>query len=92
MTYKRKTMDAKVTLSFDAAVIERAKEFAAAQGLSLSRLVELLLRKAINSGYQSIEDLPISEWVSMVAEGEAEYHTPKRKRKDLKDEFFKGKK
>jgi antitoxin component of RelBE/YafQ-DinJ toxin-antitoxin module len=85
-------MDAKVTLSFDAEVIESAKKFAARQGLSLSRFVELLLRKAMNSGYQSIEELPISEWVSMVAEGDAEYHTPKRKRKDLKDEFFKGKK
>lgn len=85
-------MDAKVTLSFDAAVIESAKKFAAQQGLSLSRFVELLLRKAISGGYQSIEDLPIADWVSMVAEGEAEYHTPKRKRKDLKDEFFKGKK
>ena len=35
-------MDAKVTLHFDKDAIEKAKEFAAANNISLSRLTELL--------------------------------------------------
>lgn len=85
-------MDAKLTLSFDAAVIERAKKFADKQGISLSRLVEIMLRKATTNNYDSIEDLPISEWVSMVAEGEAEYVSAKRSKKSLKDEYYSSKK
>lgn len=85
-------MDAKLTLSFDAAVIERAKKFADKQGISLSRLVEIMLRKATANNYDSIEDLPISEWVSMVAEGEAEYVSAKRSKKSLKDEYYSSKK
>jgi hypothetical protein len=85
-------MDAKVTLSFDAAVIAKAKAFAAKQGISLSRFVEVLLRKATGSSYEDIEELPISEWVTMVAEGPVEYTTKKRGRKSMKDEFFKSRK
>ena len=78
-------MDAKVTLSFNAAVIEKAKKYAESQGLSLSRLTEILLQKVINTGqHNTIEHIPIEEWVSMVAEGPAEYKPglfPKRRKK-----------
>lgn len=85
-------MDAKVTLSFDASVINKAKSFAEEQGLSLSRFIEVLLRKATNtSGYTNIEDLPIANWVQEVAEGPTEY-IKKRGRKSMKDEFFNSKK
>ena len=84
-------MDAKVTLSFDAAVIERAKSYAEQNGISLSRLTELLLRKATTGSYNNIEDMPVSEWVSMVSEGESEYITTKRK-KDLREEYYSKKK
>jgi len=85
-------MDAKVTLSFDASVIDRAKSFAEEQGLSLSRFIEIMLRKAINTnGYTNIEELPIASWVQEVAEGPSEY-IKKRGRKSLKDEFFNSKK
>ncbi len=68
-------MDAKVTLSFNRTIIEDAKEYAASQGLSLSRLVELLLQKVITtSQHQHIEHIPIEDWVSMVAEGPATYN------------------
>lgn len=80
-------MDAKVTLSFDATVIERAKAYAGQNGISLSRLTELLLRKATSGGYRSIEEMPVSEWVSMVSEGESEYITSKGK-KDLREEYY----
>lgn len=69
-------MDAKVTLSFNSFIIEEAKEYAASQGLSLSRLVELLLQKVIATGqHQNIEHIPIEDWVNMVAEGPATYVT-----------------
>lgn len=85
-------MDAKVTLSFDAAIIEKAKIFAEQQGISLSLLIEVLLRKATSKGYSNIEKLPISDWVIQVSEGKVEYHTKPRSRKTLKDEFYKSKK
>jgi hypothetical protein len=39
-----------------------------------------------------LEDFPISDWVSMVGEGQAEYQTKARKNKDIKKEYFKSKK
>ena len=63
-------MDAKVTLSFDENIIRKAKKYAENNNISLSRLTEFLLRKVTSNSYQSLEDLPISDWVSIVAEGE----------------------
>jgi uncharacterized protein DUF6364 len=85
-------MDSKITLSFDEEVIRNAKKYAASQNISLSRLVEFLLRKTTNAEYSSMEDYPISEWVSQVAEGTAEYRTRPKTRKNLKDEYFSSKK
>lgn len=85
-------MDAKVTLSFDAAIIEKAKQFAEDNNTSLSRLTEFLLRKVTSSHHKSLEDLPISDWVSIVSEGRAEYITRPKKSKQLKAEYFKSKK
>ena len=85
-------MDAKITLSFDKAVITKAKVFAESKNISLSRLTEFLLRKVTSNSYQSLEDLPISDWVSIVSEGAVEYRTKPRNNKDLKKEYFKSKK
>lgn len=85
-------MDNKITLSFDEAVINRAKKYAANNHISLSRLIEYLLNKATSSSYQSLEDMPVSDWVSQVAEGPAEYHTHKRTRKSSKEAFYSSKK
>ena len=85
-------MDAKVTLSFDASIIERAKQYAENKGISLSRLTEILLRKATTGGYRNIEDIPVADWVHTVSEGEAEYISAPRKRKDMKDEYYNSKK
>jgi hypothetical protein len=85
-------MDAKITLSFDANIIEKAKRYADSQGISLSRLTEILLRKATMGGYRDIEDIPVANWVQTVSEGEAEYITTPRKRKDMKEEYYKSKK
>jgi len=86
-------MDAKLTLSFNQNVVDRAKKYAAENNISLSRLVEHLLTQVTAKEYKSLEDFPISDWVSMVAEGEVEYKkTPRPNRKDSKDEFFSSKK
>ena len=85
-------MDSKITLSFDTNTIEKAKEYAAANNISVSRLVEFLLSKITSHDYQSLEDFPISDWVTQLAEGEAQYQTKKRTKKSLKDEYFSSKK
>lgn len=85
-------MDAKITLSFDKQVIEKAKRYAESQNMSLSRLMELILDKLTTNHYPSLEDLPVSDWVSMVAEGPAEYITKPKKRSKLKDEYMNRKK
>ena len=77
-------MDYKVTLSFDENVIQRAKKYAADNHISLSRLIEYLLNRATSSGCQSLEDMPVSDWVSEISsEGTAEYQT-KRTRQSSK--------
>ncbi len=85
-------MDAKITLSFDEAVIIKAKRYAANNNISLSRLTEFLLNKVTSNNSQSLEDLPISDWISIVSEGEMEYKTKAKKNKELKAEYFKNKK
>lgn len=85
-------MDAKVTLSFDEGVVNKAKKYAEKNNISLSRLVEYLLQKTTSNNYSSLEDLPISEWVTQVAEGEAIYQTKKKSRKAIKAEYFSSKK
>lgn len=85
-------MDTKLTLSFNEDIINKAKRYAERNNISLSRMVEHLLAKVVENPYQSLEDFPISEWVSMVAEGEAIYKTKKPKKTSLKDEFFEAKK
>jgi len=84
-------MDAKITLSFDEDVIRNAKKYATSQNISVSRLVEFLLRKTTMAQYSSLEEFPIAEWVSQVAEGPAEYRTRKRTSKEMKNEYFSSK-
>ncbi len=80
-------MDAKITLSFDEDIIARAKRFAELNNISLSRLTEFLLRKVTTSTYLSLDELPVSEWVGMVAEGEVEYVRTPPSNKALKKEY-----
>lgn len=83
-------MDTKLTLHFDQEVIAKAKEFAAANNISLSRLTEFLYRKITSGHYITLEELPISDWVLKVAEGEAEYK--RRSRKETKNQYYQDKK
>lgn len=85
-------MDAKITLSFDENVIKKAKKYAESNNISLSRLVEFLLRKTTTVQYKSLEEYPIADWVSQVAEGQAEYHTKKKSRKATKTDYYSSRK
>ena len=82
-------MDAKVTLSFDTKAIESAKRFAARHNISLSRLTEFLYSQLESKTYQSLEELPVSDWVYQVAEGEMVY---KKSSKNMKKEFYEHRK
>lgn len=81
-------MDAKVTLSFNQSIIEKAKQYAESNNISLSRLVEFLLQKTTSGNYASLEDLPILDWVNMVSEGTTKYQTKPKSRKDLKADYY----
>jgi len=80
-------MDAKKNLSFDEAIIARAKQFAEANNMSLSRLTEFLLTKATTATYPSLDELPVSSWVSMVSEGKVEYVRKPRTTKAMKEDY-----
>ena len=85
-------MDAKITLSFDKEVIVKAKKFADDQNISLSRMMEFLLRQITSGNYSNLENLPVSDWVNQLAEGKAFYVTRPKSRKTLKNEFLNTKK
>lgn len=80
-------MDAKITLSFDKHVIEKAKQYAKQKNMSLSRLMELLLDKITTNQYASLEDMPVSDWVNALAEGPSRYVRNPKKNSALKNEF-----
>ncbi|HOZ90961.1 MAG TPA: DUF6364 family protein [Bacteroidia bacterium] len=85
-------MDTKITLSFDEQVIAKAKKFADENNISLSRLTEFLLAKVTSSTYKSLDSLPVSEWISILSEGQAEYQTKAKTRKALRNEYYSSKK
>ena len=83
-------MDTKLTLHFDREVIEKAKAFAAANNISLSRLTEFIYRNITSGNYKTLEELPIADWVFRVAEGEPQYI--RRSRKEIRKEYMNSKK
>ena len=85
-------MDAKVTLSFNKEVIDKAKRYAESHNISLSRLTEFLLRQITTGSYKNLEELPVSNWVNQLAEGKAEYMTKKRSREAMKNKYYNSRK
>lgn len=84
-------MDAKITLSFDEKIIEKAKKFAANQNISLSRLTEYLYAQITSGDYKTLDEMPVAEWISILAEGPGEYRkSPSRKQ--MKSTYFDSKK
>lgn len=87
-------MDNKITLSFDQEVIAKAKAFAESQGISLSRLTEFLFEKITSSpkAYASLEDIPVADFISLLAEPNASYKTAAKSKKSQRDEYYSSKK
>lgn len=85
-------MDAKITLSFDRKIIERAKKYAESQNISLSRLMEYLLENITSKKYKNLEEFPIAEWVDKLAEGDAVYIRKPKSRKQMNAEYKSRKK
>jgi hypothetical protein len=85
-------MDAKVTLSFDKSVLASAKAYAESRHISLSRLTELLFRKLTAKNYDTLEELPVADWVNILAEGDVQYKRAAKSRKEMKKEFYESKK
>ena len=85
-------MDARITLSFDAEVIKKAKAFAARNNMSLSRLTEYFYRSITSGHYKNLEELPIADWVSKVAEGDPEYRLNRRISSERKKEYYSSRK
>ena len=83
-------MDSKITLSFDQQVIVQAKAFAEANNISLSRLTEFLLSKVTDKRYRSLDELPVSDWISQVAEGEATYVRKNAAERSVKKDYLKS--
>ena len=83
-------MDAKLTLNFDREVINKAKDFAAENNISLSRLTEFLYRNITSGHYKTLEELPLADWVNLIAEGEPQYI--RRSGKATRKEFIASRK
>ncbi len=81
-------MDTKITLSFDEQVIAQAKAFAEANNISLSRLIEFMLSKVTDTRYRSLDELPVSDWISQVAEGEATYVRKNAAERNVKKDYL----
>jgi hypothetical protein len=81
-------VDTKITLSFDESVIANAKAFAEANNISLSRLIEFMLSKVTDKRYRSLDELPVSTWVSQVAEGEATYVRRNASQRNVKKDYL----
>ena len=85
-------MDTKITLSFNASVIEKDKKYKKKHNMSLSRLTEFLYSQLTHNNYKSLNDLPVADWVNTVADGQAEYITKNRSNKKLKSEYYESRK
>lgn len=83
-------MDAKITLSFRADVIQKAKVYAEKQGLSLSRIIENQLSRLIRDDAYHFDQFPISDWVYMAAEGDPEYHSTNKSSRRLRKDYQEG--
>ena len=66
-------MNTKLTLNLDQAVIERAKEYAKSNKISLSRLIESYLASLVNKKTRDVEITPLVDSLSGVIELDENY-------------------
>lgn len=83
-------MSTSITLNLNENTVYAVEELAQQKGISIDKLAEVLFEKAAASHYQSIDDLPVADWVLQLGEGKPEYN-PKT-RKEIKEEYFESKK
>ena len=69
-------------------VQQQAKAFAEANNISLSRLIEFMLAKVVDKKYRSLDELPVSDWVNEVAEGEATYVRKNAAERNVKKDYL----
>lgn len=81
-------MKAKITLQIDEEVIANSKEIAKSLNLPISKFAEQILRRFTTARYRSIEEMPVSDWVNIVSDGEVQYLREPRTSKQLKDEYY----
>lgn len=62
-------MDAKLTLKLDKLVIDKAKDYAASQNRSLSRIIESYLQSLIEKEPTESDDIEISSFVKSMKSG-----------------------
>ena len=72
-------MDAKLTLSLNKEIIDRAKKYAKANKISLSRLIEFYLASLVSKNEKDIEITPLVESLGGVMELPEDYN--------LKDDY-----
>ena len=82
-------MDAKITLSFDAEVITKAKLYADKNNISVSRLVEFFLSRATDDDFTTLEAYPIADWVKEIMGDKIVYNT--KKSINYIDEYYESK-
>jgi Family of unknown function (DUF6364) len=80
-------MDAKITLSFDAAVITKAKAFAENNNVRLSRITEIFWDKMIDADCATLDALPVSDWVLDLIGGPPVYVSKNTKPKNYADYY-----
>lgn len=66
-------MDTKLTLNVDKVVIERAKEYARSQKISLSKLIESYLKILVDNKERDIEITPLVRSLSGVIDLPSDY-------------------
>jgi hypothetical protein len=80
-------MDAKITLSFNADVITKAKVFAETNKVSLSRITEILWAKMMDTNSKTIDALPVSDWVTELV-GKDPVYVTKQASEKMYDEYY----
>lgn len=82
-------MDAKITLSFDAEVITKAKAFAEKNNTSMSRLAEYFFNKIAEEDAKTLEAYPIADWVLELMGNKIVYNT--KKHTNFLEEYYESK-
>ncbi|MDA0196788.1 MAG: DUF6364 family protein [Bacteroidetes bacterium] len=80
-------MNTKLTLKLDKAVIDKAKEYAQSQKISLSRLIESYLASPISKQNKDMEISPLVESLSGVIKLDKDFDYKKEYNDFLKEKY-----